>query len=172
MSEEPSPPKRKMVIEGRTPQMAVDDATELRRQLIEAPESEREQIADEIAQCVSIYGDIGKRLSELRQPKSNKTEAQSRASCAEYNALIRLNNNKTLTSQYADKLSGAALTVAYMSGGNHLGVPIDLKELTSQIQAQMEDLKSSGETPQGSFSSIGGYVPASRSGDCLPLTSC
>ena len=142
---EPEPQKRVMVLDPNTPDEARAEADKLRQKLLDEDLSQTDtvNIANRLALCVSTYGDVNERMSELLDGRPYEAP-QSSAVAAEHNALIRVAADKWATAQHTDPISGAALTVAKVHKCQHLGGPFDSAELKSQFIAQVQDLQSSG----------------------------
>ena len=87
---------------------------------------EVEEIAKDVAQCVSAYDDIEERIEELKLPDSNKTKPQSEASHKEHNALIKVRQDKAVTTHQVDSLNSMTSTLGLMNRGKLAGQDIDL----------------------------------------------
>ena len=91
---------QKMSVVALTPDAARNEADRNRQLLLDPALSkyEAEEIANQIAQCVSGYGEVDERIEELKLPESNKTKAQAKANCREPNAsATKLSNTPCLT---------------------------------------------------------------------------
>jgi hypothetical protein len=140
------PPKRKMSINTMTPEVARLEADILRKSLLDPVLSKREadEAADHIAQCVSAYGEVDQRMEELTTPRGFDSEAHSNAERLEHNALIQVQQDKSMTTHQVDSLNSTATVLSLMQQGKIAGQPIDLFAFKEGMQKQMDDLVASG----------------------------
>lgn len=140
------PPKRKMSVVALTPDAARKEADRCRKLLLDPGLSRyaAEELANHIAQCVSGYSEVDARIEELKLPESNKTEAQGKASCSEHNALVRVRDDKVMTTHQANDLNSVTSTLGLMNRGKFAGQPIDLIAFKEEVERQMDELTTSG----------------------------
>ena len=139
------PPKREMSVVALTPDAARKEADRRRKLLLDPDLSrfEAEEIANQIAQCVSGYGEVDQRLGELDIPKKYESATHSEAARLEYNSLIQVRQDKAMTMHQADSLNSMASTLGLMNGGKFASGPIDLIAYKEEIERQMDELVAS-----------------------------
>jgi hypothetical protein len=140
------PPKRVMSVVPMSPDTARREADRRRKLLLnpELQKREAEQIANELAQCVSAYGEVDQRMEELTTPREFDSDAHSNGERLEHNALIQVQQDKIMTTHQVDSLNSMASTLGLMNRGKLAGQNIDLIAFKEGIEKQMDELVTSG----------------------------
>ncbi len=165
------PPKRKMSINAMSPEVARRDADILRNRLLDPTLSryEAEQIANELAQDVSTYGCVDQRIEEILASGPIEENNLLDALKFEYDALIRVQQDKKVTEHQIDNLNSTATVLGLMNGGKFGGHTIDLIAYKEAMQKQMDDLVASGAERESRLAQLA--IMAQKSAEAILLES-